>query len=146
MLREVGGAVPPAGEVRRLEQPTRRTAARWRTPESALLGCPVAVVRQGHVIQVRGDKQRKLLVAINVDHDALAKRLLQPHAHRPVRGSGAHPLSIAVLLTTAYDHSDIDLVVSLVDDDLTNPSIVAAERDPKLELADVPFPKTKRMT
>ncbi len=52
-----------------------------------------------------------------------------------------------VLLVVAADKdSHVNLVVPLVNYDPAHPSIVPAERNPKLKFADIPFPKAKRGT
>ena len=52
--------------------------------------------------------------------------------------------AFVVIIGKAEEYSNVDLVVSLVHDDLAH-ALVAAERDAKLELADVPFSEAERM-
>jgi hypothetical protein len=44
------------------------------------------------------------------------------------------------------EHSHVNLVLSLVDDDLAHAPTVVAERHSQLELADAPLPKPECVT
>ena len=44
-----------------------------------------------------------------------------------------------------YENPHVDLVLSLIDDDLAYAIIATAEQDPKLELGDIPLAKPERV-
>jgi hypothetical protein len=54
------------------------------------------------------------------------------------------PVIVVIIVAAAHEHSDINLVVSLVQDDPAYPAVISAEQDAKFELADVPLPEAKR--
>ncbi|MBV9414615.1 MAG: hypothetical protein JO363_06520 [Solirubrobacterales bacterium] len=109
-----------------------------------------------HIVHVQRRVEREFLVGVDIDHGSLAERVLQPDANRTV-GVLATPATatrrflvivvaaLVVIVGIAEEYSNLDLVVSLVHDDLAH-ALVTAKRDAKLELADVPLSEAERMT
>ena len=99
------------------------------------------------VVQVLRHVHRELLVVVDIDHGSVAERPIQPHGHRAVHILAAAWLHLVLLFLVVVTHRDahIYLVVSLVDDDLAGAlTLIEAERDPKLELADIALGEPKR--
>ncbi|MBV9001055.1 MAG: hypothetical protein JO304_18490 [Solirubrobacterales bacterium] len=115
------------------------------------------MIRLPHVVHVQRRVEREFLVGVDIDHGPLAERALEPDANGPVDVLAAvwHRLLVIVVVMVvgalvfivgaAEEYSNVNLVVTLVHDDLAHAIVVAAERDAELEFADVPFSEAERM-
>jgi hypothetical protein len=105
---------------------------------AASIGGAITVVGLGHVVQIHRGVERELFVAVYVDHGSLAQRRLQPDTHRAVAVMVGWEPAVAVPLAVDQ-HTHVDLVLELLDDDLTHAALAAPERDSKLEFTDTAF-------
>ena len=65
--------------------------------------------------------------------------------HGAIRVLGvAGCIVVIVLVATTNEYPYVHLVVSFVEDGTAHPVVIAAQSDPKLELADIPLAKAKR--
>jgi hypothetical protein len=108
------------------------------------------VVRLPHVVHVQRRVEREFLVGVDIDHGPLAEWVLEPDADRTVEVLAAlwHRLLVIVVVVivgTAEEYSNVNLVLSLIDDNVAHPILVAAECDAKLELADIPLSEAERV-
>jgi hypothetical protein len=106
----------------------------------------ISVVGPRHVVQVHRDVEQQLLVSIGIDHGAVAQRTLQPDAHRAVVVLTGRRLRTFAFGLAVDEDAHVDLVVVLIHDDLAHPSVVTAERDPKLKLTAIALPEPERVT
>jgi hypothetical protein len=121
---------------------------RLRPPASSIRRV-IAMVGLDDVVQILRYVQREFLVVVHVDHGSLPERPIQPHAHRAVHvlvAARPHVVLILVFVVLVAQHdTHVYLVVSLVDDDLSDALRLAeAERDAQLELADTALAEPTR--